>query len=199
VVNAQTFGYQMMGIAGIVSNADTVVPAGGGAKTGLHGLAVASNSFWSSQVYANAGVKRPLSLKLMQQPLTAIAVNSDYSDTDVKFLLGNMFVRDKYVDLLVQEKRFINTMKLDGGFDAVEFNGKPFVTDVQCRRNRIYYIVPETIKIYRSSDFDWMDKDGAVLSRVSGLDQYEAILFHYGDLGCTSRNANALLDDIDES
>lgn len=89
-------------------------------------------------------------------------------------------------------------MKLDGGFTGVSFNGKPWVTDSQCKRNTVYYIVPETLKIFRSSDFDWMDMDGAVLSRVAGEDAYEAILFHYGDLGCITRNGNAILKDISD-
>jgi hypothetical protein len=196
LVEEDSLGYQMMGIQGVINNADTVIPAGGGTRTGLHGLAAATYPYWNAQVFANSGSNRALTLALMQSPLSEIAVNSDYSESDVKFLLSNVYVRDKYVALLVQEKRFVNTMKLDGGFSGVEFNGIPLVTDPQCRRNRIYYVNPETMKIFRTSDFDWMDEDGAVLVRTSGQDAYEATLFHYGDLGCLCRNANGLLDDI---
>jgi hypothetical protein len=43
-----------------------------------------------------------------------------------------------------------------------------------------------------------MDKDGAVLARVSGYDSYEAVMFHYGNLGTTARNANAKLGDLND-
>lgn len=195
-----TLGFQMMGIGGIIANVDPVIPAGGGAKTSLHGIAAATNGYWNASVFANAGTKRALTLPLMQAPLSDIAVNSDFSEDDVKFLLSNVFMRDKYLALLQASKNYVNTMKLDGGFSGLEFNGKPLIVDTQCQRNRIYYVTPETMKIFRTSDFDWMDQDGAILSRkvdsAGTYDAYVATLFHYGDLACVTRNGNGILDDI---
>lgn len=194
-----TLGYQLMGIAGIIDDGDPVVPAGGGSLTGLHGLAVGTYPFWKAQVNDNSGTNRALTLALMQAPLSLIAQNSDFSEEDVKFMLCSYGIRDRYYDLLVQEKRFVNVMKLDGGFTGLEFSGIPLIPDPQCKKNRIYYVVPESLKIYRTSDFNWMEKDGSTFSRVSNQDAYEATLLHYGNLGTTARNANALLDDISET
>lgn len=197
LVEEDTLGYQMMGIAGIIGNTDPVVPADGGTRTGLHGLAAATYPYWNAQVFAASGTKRSLTLELMQDPLSEISVNSDFSESDVKFMLSNVWVRDKYVALLTANKRFVNTMTLDGGFKGVEFNGIPLVVDTQCKRNRIYYVVPESMKIFRTADFDWMDEDGNVLARdTNGKDAYVATMFHYGDLACLTRNCNGLLDDI---
>jgi hypothetical protein len=44
-----------------------------------------------------------------------------------------------------------------------------------------------------------MDMDGAILSRVSGVDAYEAILYCYMELGMFARNAFGRLDDINEA
>ncbi len=200
LVMEDSLGYQMMGLAGIVDDGDPVVPEGGGTLTGLHGLAVASKPFWKAQVVEGdtAGTNQALTLPRMQSVLSRIATNSDFSDSDVKFILTSYGVRDKYVDLLISEKRFVNTLELDGGFKGVDFNGIPVIPDPQCRKNRMYFIVPESLRIFRSSDFDWMERDGAVLSRVANKDAYEAVLFHYGNLGCLFRNANGLLDDITE-
>jgi hypothetical protein len=132
----------------------------------------------------------------MQEPISAIAVNSDFDESDIKFLLSNYNIRDKYVSLLVADKRFVNTMTLDGGFKAVDFNGIGLVPDPQCKRSTIWYVVPEAMQILRTSDFDWAEKDGAVLSRVANKDAYEAYMFHYGNLACLARNAQAALEDI---
>lgn len=193
LILADTVGLYPMGIRGIIDDGNPP-----GLTGGLHGLAVASHSYWKAQVFtgATAGTKEDLTLARMQEPLSAIATNSDFDEGDVKFLLSNYNVRDKYVSLLVSEKRFVNTMKLDGGFSGVEFNGIPLVVDPQADRSTIYYVVPESMRIFRTSDWDWMDKDGAVLNRVAGEDAYEAVLFHYGNLGCIARNANAKLEDI---
>ncbi len=186
---------QMMGIAGIISASDPAAVSGG-----LQGLAVATKGYWKAQVVSGdtAGTNQALTLARMQKPLDLIATNSDFDETDVKFLLCSYGVRAKYIDLLVSEKRFVNTMTLDGGFKGVDFNGIPLVPDPQCRKNRIYYVSPESMKILRTSDFDWMDKDGSMLFRISGQDAYEAVLFHYGNLAVFARNANGLLDDITE-
>jgi hypothetical protein len=190
-------GYQMMGLDGIIDDGNPAL-----LSAGLHGIdaTAAANSYWKAQVFegSTAGTPEALTLERMQEPLSAIQVNSDYSDSDVKFMLSNVWVRDKYKSLLYDQKRFVSTMKVDGGFTGVEFNGLPLVVDTQCQRNRIYYVVPDTLKIFRTQDFDWMDKDGAVLNRVANTDAYEAVLFHYGDLACVTRNANAVLLDIAE-
>ena len=193
LVLEDTLGYQMMGIRGIIDDGNPPLLSGG-----LHGLAVASKGFWKAQMFGNSGTKRDLTRARLQEPLSAIATNSDFDEKDVKFLLCNYNIRDKYVDLLVAEKRFVNTMKLDGGFTGVEFNGIPLVPDPQCDRSKVWYVVPESMRVFRTADFDWMDKDGATLARVAGEDAYEAILFHYGNLGCVARNANAALEDLND-
>jgi hypothetical protein len=198
LVPEDTLGYQMMGIGGIISDGDPVVPAGGGSLTGLHGLTVASAPYWKAQVVGTHGTPVDLSFANMQKVFSRIAVNSDFSEKDVKFLLCNYNVRDKYVELCVNERRYYNTLTLDGGFEAVEFNGKPIVPDPQCQHGKLFYVTPETLRLFRSADFDWMDKDGSVFSRVANTDAYEATLFHYGDLGTVARNGNGVLAGIAE-
>ena len=193
LVKEDSLGYEMMGLRGIVSASNPVLLSGG-----LHGLAVASHPYWVAQSRGASGVKRDLDLDIMQQPLDDIAMESDYDESDVSFLLANYPIRAKYVSLLQADKRFVNTMTLDGGFTAVEFNSKPMILDPQCDRGKIYYIVPESLRIFRTSDFDWMDQDGSVLARVSGEDAYSATLFAYMNLGCVARNANAVLFDLND-
>jgi len=41
-----------------------------------------------------------------------------------------------------------------------------------------------------------MEEDGAVLSRVSGVDAYEAILYYYATLGCKAPSHNCALVDL---
>lgn len=193
-VVAGTKDQQMMGIAGIISDVDPPLLSGG-----LHGRTVASNPEWVANT-AGTAYSSPVDLTfpLIQSALSELAINSDFTEADLKFFLMNYAVRDKYVQLCTQERGWFNTMVIDGGFEAVEYNGKPFVPDSQCKRETIFGIVPETLKIYRLQDFDWMDKDGAILNRVANRDAYEATMFHYGDLGCSLRNGNIVIRGIRE-
>lgn len=190
---AAAAGYSMMGIDGIVDDGNPPL-----LTSGLHGLAVATYPWWTAQVFDNSGTKRSLTLAMMQQPLSQISVRSDFEESDVKFLLGNVWVRDKYEQLLIADKRHVNTMELDGGFMGLDYSGKPFVVDTQCKRNTIYYITPETMKIFRNQDFSWMDLDGKIWHRRENKDSYFATMFHYGDLACVTRNGNGKLADITE-
>lgn len=196
---------QMLGIQGVITNVDPVLLAGG-----LHGITVAAQPDWTAQFLdasggttegVTAATRSDLSFPLMQQVFSAIATNSDFSEQDIKLLLCSYQMRDTYVKLCQDERQFTNTMKLDGGFEAVSYNGKPLVPDVHCRHNRIYFITPESMAIFRLADIDWMEKDGGILYRISGgdVDAYGATLFVYQELGCKSRNANGVLVGVNEN
>lgn len=194
LVLEDTLGKQMMGIAGIIDNADPVLLSGG-----LHGIP-ATSTYWQAQVNDGGGTTdRPLTLDLMQDPLDQIAMNSDFDETDVEFLFGNYPVRGKYLALLRDEKRFVNTLTLDGGWTGLAYNDKPFIVDSQAKRGTIFYVNPATLSILRTADFDWADQDGAILSRVSGEDAYDAFLYAYMNLACTARNGNGVLKYISEA
>jgi hypothetical protein len=195
-VVAGTRARQMMGIRGIVDNADPRLLSGG-----LHDLPVASNPKWVAQVIGSDSTLQDLTFPLIQSGLSELAINSDFTETDVDFFLMNFPVRNKFVELCTNERTWFNTMKIDGGFEAVMYNGKPFVPDSQCRRNTMYGLVMSTMKMYRSSDFDWIPGTGgpnSVLMPVTDTDAYGATLFHYGDLGVSQRNGNIVYKGIRE-
>lgn len=193
VVRAGSSGNEMMGIMGIIDNADPHVASG---ATSLQGLAVATNAFWRAQVFGSDSTPVALAFEDMQEVIDAIATQGDYSENDIDFLFSNYGVRRAYYKLCIAERRSVNTMELDGGFKAVDFNGIPWVVDSQARREMLAFIVTDTMSIFRTSDFDWLDKDGSYLSRVANKDAYEATLFHYGNLACMSRNGNGILKGI---
>lgn len=186
-----TLGNQLMGIRGIVSALDPPLLSGG-----LHGIPVAGNNYWRAQVFGNSGVQRQLTTLLMRRVLSTIASNSDFKDRDVEFILSSYDTYDEYYNVVVSDKRQVNTLQLDGGFKGLDFCGIPVVPDPDCRRNTMYFIVPESMRFFESAPLDWMEKDGSVLHRREDKDVYTGTMFAYFNLGCTARNANGLLTDI---
>lgn len=180
---------EMMGLSGIVSASD---PASGS----LQGLAVATYSYWKAQSLSNSGTNRAISETLMQTAEDYVEQNSDGQVTSIYTSYG---VRRAYQALLTANKIFQNPMELKGGYKALEFNGKPLIADKDCQANRLYFVDESKLSLYRLSDMDWMQEDGAILSRVSGYDAYEAVLYVYHELGCKARNAHCLLSDITEA
>jgi hypothetical protein len=205
-VKSGTFGNQMMGIAGIISpnNPNSTLYA-----SGLQGLTIASEPDWSSQViYADGGSselftsagRQDVSFEALQDLGTAISVGSDADETDVNLYMSSPGQKNKYVNLCRNERVFFNNMKLDGGFSAVSYNGKPWVWDPQCKKNRIYAINFDTLVLMRLADLDWIDVGGDVLYRISGGDKdaVGATLFVYQELAAKVRNQNGVILNLNE-
>jgi hypothetical protein len=107
-----------------------------------------------------------------------------------------------YANLLLGLKRFNNTVSLKGGYAAgIPFMGGggqeiPVVTDRDCPANSMYFVNTDHLTEFMASDWEFMQEDGAVLSRVSGVDGYEFILFKYMELMTDARNTHGKLTDL---
>ena len=196
LIKANSRGLEMMGIEGIIDDADPKTSSG---AASLQGLAVASNAFWKAQAFGSYTSTAALAFEDIQEVIDSIATTTDYSDSDIDFLFSNYGVRRAYYKLCIAERRSVNTMELDGGWKALDFNGLPWVVDSQAKRQSLFFIVTDTMSVFRTSDFDWMEKDGSYLNRVANVDAYEATLFHYGNLACLSRNGNGVLKGVIEA
>jgi hypothetical protein len=207
---SQAAGYQrleMMGIAGIVSDVDLdeIVFFDGSSGSGfttndpLQGLAVGTYGWWKSQVLTANGTKygatQTLTLNLMQKMFDKVERKAG-KDYGPDMILTTRAIRREYLDLMQADRRHVNTMELDGGFTAIDYNGVPFTVDDDAIDGCIYFLTLKDLQLYRMSDYDWMQKDGAILSRLTGYDAYEAVLFRYAELGCKRRNAQGVLMDI---
>jgi len=188
VVRAGNYRLEMMGLKGIVKATDP----GTTFYVGNIPRATAGNEFWKAQVLANNGTARKLTLDLMQQAWDL----AEEEGGEISLIMTSRIQRRKYLALVKADGRFVNNLKLDGGWTALEYNSKPLVVDRHSLPGRMYFLDESTLAFYRMSDIDWMQDDGAVLSRVSGADAYEAVLYLYATLGCRSCNRNALLDDL---
>ena len=154
---------------------------------------------WKSVVNANGGVNRALSESLMIKMVDDVYTNGG-NTTAIFTTLG---VRRSYFNLLVQQRRYCDTKDFEGGFKGLAFttdNGEiPVVSDVDCQPNRMYFINEKELKIYRESDWSFMDRDGSKWQRVIGYDAYDATLYKYCQLGTHRRNSHGIIRDITES
>lgn len=82
-----------------------------------------------------------------------------------------------YQKLLTPDKRYINTVKGDGGFSDMnktylEFNGCALVADKDCP-TRIFFLDREAIKNYVLAELEFADETGSMMISQTGSDQFE--------------------------
>lgn len=200
---------EMMGLRGIVTDTDledimfydaTNGQVGGGLYNDpLQGLTVDTYSWFKANVDVHTSGRyqgqRSLTFPLMDTMFDKVEEKAG-KDYGPDLILTTRAIRREYVDLCRADRRFVNTMTLDGGWKAIDFNGVPFTVDNDAIDGEIYFLTTKDIQLYRMSDYDWMNKDGAVLSRVSNYDAYEAVLYRYAELGCKRRNSHGVLCDL---
>src|SRR5574343_104755 len=190
VYTAGSRGIEMMGLAGIVSDTST-----------LQGLDVATYPWWKATVLANGGTKRPIADTLLQTAIDTLEANSSGMCTAMYTSFG---VRRAYQALLTNTKQLVNKQNLQGGYEAISYLGGshgmiPIIAEKDATANSIFIVDEDELAIHRLADFDWMQEDGSILSRVSGVDAYEAVLYVYQEIGTSMRNAQVLLSDITEA
>lgn len=197
-----------MGIRGIVSDNDLDhIALNNGTDTGittpadpLQGLAVGTYAWWKAQVDAHPSGRyagqRALTTTLMQKMFDKVekVAGKDYGPN---LIITTQALRREYLELVQADRRFVNTMTLDGGWVGLDYNGIPLLVDEQdAIEGEIYFLTTKDLGRYRMADYSWMQKDGAILSRISGYDAYEAILFCYFEMGCRRRNSQGVLCDL---
>lgn len=179
--------YEMMGIKGIVDDGTYVGT--------LHNISRTTYPIWKCTTFAtddNGGTVRDVTLDLIQDAITAVEKNGG----SVGMIVSSFDLRDSYAALVMADKRHVNTMTLDGGWKALEYNGIAWVADRDCPPNTIFFLDLSHLHLMQMNDFSWMDRDGAVLSRVSGSDAYEAVLYWYAELATDYPRAHTFLRDV---
>lgn len=181
------------GLAGIFSDANP----SDGVATGFQGVdsSLAANSWHRATIQANGGTARALTEALLQKAWsTAIKT----AESNIDCLMSSFGMVNTYIDLLVGDKRFVNTTKLEGGSTAITFNGTPWVADRDCYSNRVYFIDKSNLMVHVMADPTWIDDDGAIFHRLEDKHKFQAALYCWEQLGVGVRDKCVLLTDVTE-
>ncbi len=79
------------------------------------------------------------------------------------------------------------------------FDDNPMFVDDACQPGTLYGLRVPKLMWAEGKDWSWMDEDGAVLSRVPGRHQYQAVLYSYHQLMTTERGAHFSLTGITDT
>lgn len=173
-----------------------IIGPDGSSYATLHGVdgSAAGNEYWKGKIKdASSGV---FDEDVAQQLLDEIG----YEGQETELIVTTRGIRRRYVNTLKAMKRWNDGMAttLHGGFKAVDFDGIPLAHEDDCPKGYAFFLrLAEFLWIWLyGQDWNWMQRDGAVLNRVANSDAYEATLFKYCDLGCTMRKYQGLIKNL---
>lgn len=186
-----------MGVEGIADGADS---GGNLINTTFQNINRSTTFHYHAAVIDNGGALQDLDLTLIQRLLDAIET---LNGEEVSALWSNLALRASYINLLVADKRYVNTLELDGGWKAVEYSSGggaiPWFAERMCLPNRLFALKEDTLQIHLGQDkpMDWVKAPGeGVLQRVAGKDAYYGTGVSYVNLGVTEPNKNGVLRDV---
>ena len=149
------------------------------------------NNSWLSQIKANSGTDRALSLSLIQQTMGAATEDSDKPSLAVS--KQNVF--DELWNLLSPHQRLVKDEDMSGmGHKGIlNYNGIPFIVDSHSKAGSFYFLNEDYIKLYVHSDEDMRVQSFAQLEDKNAIKRRVLCM---GNLLCTNRRYQAALDDV---
>jgi hypothetical protein len=163
-------------------------------------------SKWASYVDHNSGTNRAVAQTMFTKASMEVNIRSG---EQIDLWVTTDGVHRGVANLLTGLKQFPSTNQLKSGYTGLDMgsvsqgnSGSQEVTltyDKDCTGNTAYGLTTKRLQQYRMSDWEFMEEDGSVLSRVSGQDAYEATLFCYHEVATDARNAHARIADLTES
>lgn len=164
----------------------------------LHNVdsSVAGNEWWKAK--QKDGGNATLDEDQAQQLLDEIGADGRESE----MIITTRGIRRRYVNTLKAQKRFNdgNSLRLHGGFKYVDFDGMPLLYDDDCPKKHAFFLVPGGFvwANLNGMDFNWMQRDGAILRKVENPDQdaYKGTLYKYCDLGVMDRRSQGVIYNL---
>lgn len=135
-----------------------------------------------------------LNLQIMQQ---AVDATQFVGGGQVQLIVTGRENRRKYLSLLVTDKRYTNTLKLDGGFTALEYDEIPVVADPDCNTARMYFLDLSTLAIYEYGEMGLFNLDGLTFRKVPNYAAVDALYYWFYMLGATNCIRQTVITGID--
>jgi hypothetical protein len=187
---------------------------------GVSGIAATlgstTNTYWNvDRSQANAARWRPNRISgngvlfndaLLRKPIDTIAkyganVNRRLSDgvREDLVILTSLEGVAKYADTLTPDRRYVNTTRLEGGWEAVLCHGIPMVPDRHCPLGHYHYINWADWGTYSPTGtiaLDLFAPNGQTIHWIPGYDLWQVMLNAKLEIGCRRPNRQADLYDV---
>lgn len=186
---------EMMGMAGIISDADPPLP---NAALGLQAVKVSSVSAWKANIFHNDGVKRPVLDDLFY---AAIKIAERFGKVDAILVAEDVY--RAYASNQLAYKTLVNQTEFWGGFAGLVFIYKgrriPVLDDPYVPDGWAFFISNNNLVIHvlTPNVVTWERGIHGILKQVEGYNRYKAEGHIFMNLGVKNRRAFSLVKDLE--
>lgn len=182
------------GNAGLeVNGLQSIVATAAGSFGGIDG-SVAGSEYWDNLRDTAGG---SLTLDNMQKMWNRTILSGGGTPT---VLLTTYGLQRVYFGLLQPLVRYVDdVMNLPSGYNALSFNNKPLIADLDGRFGQLYFLREDHLKNYTNKEWDWLAEDGNILKWVIGFDAWEAALSKFFQIGTDRRNVHGIMSGLTDS
>jgi hypothetical protein len=187
IVRHKAVGAELTGLGAIVD--DGINNTGANI---LQDIDRTANALWRAAVLSTSG--GDLTLQLMQIAMDRPEITSGRR---IDKIVASYNGRDRYLQLLVPQKRFTD-LKLDGGFQTLEYNGRDVLVDVDCPDDTMFFLAKDSIKKYGLFTLQFVEQTGGILKHDSlgAGDVFYGFMRTICNFGTMQANANAKITGI---
>lgn len=112
---------------------------------------------------------------------------------EVSAIYSSFGVQRDFYNTFQTNIRYMEPLKLQGGFQTLEFMGKPIIADVDAPYNKVFVVDERFLKVFSNRDWHFLDEDNSVLKWDANYDAWKAVLARYMNLGVTRRNTMGVI------
>jgi hypothetical protein len=151
-----------------------------------------ANSFWDNLRDTTGGA---LAVDNMMKAWNQVRI----AGGDVTHMITSYGLQRAYFNLLQGQVRYVEPLRIKGGFESLEFMSKPLVADLDAPFGNIYFIDTKWLKVFSNRDWHFLDKDGDTLKWVPDRDAWQAVLARYLNLGASRRNTLMVMSGLTDT
>ncbi len=141
--------------------------------------------------------------------ISEVAIQKNIDDVEVgsgsetNFLMCSKGVARAYQVLQSAMKQHVNTLDLKGGWTAMSYTGGQkeiaLVSDKYVPEGILFGLDLNDWMMGQMADWNWLDRDGGMLSRVADRPAWEATLVKYCDIACQRPRGQFKMTGITEA
>ncbi|MDD4565733.1 MAG: phage major capsid protein [Eubacteriales bacterium] len=163
----------------------------------LYGINRATAKWFNPQVFDKTESGQPSAFDSLWMAKALKVVDNRVGETPSFFVCSDG-VELAYVNEQNTYKRNPEIMKVDGGYKLISYNGVPITAEKYFMANTMALINLNDFQLAQLGDWDWLDADGAILTRIANKAAYEATMALYAELICKRPGGQAIITGIVE-